>query len=216
MSHPRAVQPNMGRSMGGGSLYHNSPQAPSSGRPYSSHAQPQGGPSNASSHANHHLPGLNNNPAAPGSGPSAHASGNGIGGGPNQPTISQTVALILQLGAERNMQASQMLGLGGSKSGNLTTPILARLDKEVESVWVHAGRVAEAIGDWSRALSSYETALRHSPYNIEALASTGNILRQQEKFVEASEYFTRFLHLNDTAGEVWGALGRSSYCSERQ
>ena len=104
-----------------------------------------------------------------------------------------------------------MLGLGGSKSGNLTTPILARLDKEVESVWVHAGRVAEAIGDWSRALSSYETALRHSPYNIEALASTGNILRQQEKFVEASEYFTRFLHLNDTAGEVWGALGRSSH-----
>lgn len=69
------------------------------------------------------------------------------------------------------------------------------------------GRTAEAVGNMNKALASYETALRHSPYNAEALTQTASILRQQEKFPEAIEYFTRVVALNETAGDVWGALG---------
>jgi glucose repression mediator protein len=148
---------------------------------------------------------------------------NGHGGHPSQPhaplapqpvgfqglpsSLPQTVALLIQLGAERNMQASQMQGLTNRKNSGFLAPTLAKLDKETELCWVQAGRVAETLGDSARALSSYETALRHSPFNIEALTQTANILRQQEKFVEAAEYFTRIIHLNEEAGEVWGALG---------
>jgi tetratricopeptide (TPR) repeat protein len=136
-----------------------------------------------------------------------HASS--INGGPLPTSLPQTVQHLINLGAERNMQASQMQGLMGHNRKNtaFTTPALKQLDKETEACWVSAGRLAETLGDWVRALSSYETALRHSPVNIEALTQTANILRQQEKFVEAAEYFTRVIHLNEEAGEVWGALG---------
>lgn len=130
---------------------------------------------------------------------------------PNEQTVQQ----ILALGAERNMQASQMMPTIASASGSrhsntapsLVSPTLKILDKAIEETWVAAGRAAEVIGDWRRALSAYETALRRSPFNTEALTQTANILRQQEKFVEAAEYFTRVVHLVETAGEVWGALG---------
>lgn len=126
-------------------------------------------------------------------------------------SLLQTVQHLIQLGAERNMQASQMQGLAGvnlAKHGTtFMSTTLAKLDKETEYCWVDAGRLAEAVEDWARALSPYETALRHNPFNVDALTQTANILRQQEKFVEAAEYFTRVIHLEEEAGEIWGALG---------
>jgi len=67
--------------------------------------------------------------------------------------------------------------------------------------------LAETLGDWQRALNSYEAALRIQPHNVDALTQTANILRQQERFLEAAEYFTRVVALREEAGEVWGALG---------
>lgn len=72
---------------------------------------------------------------------------------------------------------------------------------------LRTGRTAESMGNWSRALASYETALRHSPHNVDALTQTASIFRQQERFIEAIDYFTRVVALNDRNGDVWGYLG---------
>ena len=124
--------------------------APASTRgPYSSSVQtangsaaqrpPMTGPAHASSQQRNNsvpppLMGANLGLAVepPGLGPSA-AHG-------NPSPMSPAVQLILQMGAERNVQASQMLSLTGhGREGGFNTPTLAKLSHETEKCWVAAG-----------------------------------------------------------------------------
>lgn len=65
------------------------------------------------------------------------------------------------------------------------------------------------MNDPDRALSAYESALRHNPYSTSAFKQIGSLLRNKEQFKKAAEYYQRFLNINQNDGEVWCALG---YC----
>ncbi|PIA13454.1 TPR-like protein [Coemansia reversa NRRL 1564] len=58
-----------------------------------------------------------------------------------------------------------------------------------------------------RALSAYENALSKNPYSAAALTQTANIYRGREDFEKAVEYFQRAVNINNSNGEVWGAIG---------
>ncbi|KAG5437521.1 hypothetical protein PCANB_000949 [Pneumocystis canis] len=90
---------------------------------------------------------------------------------------------------------------------NNSRSALQRLANINEETWLHIGRLAEQMGEYDRALSSYESALRHNPYNIPAMLQIAALLRANEQFSRAAEYFQSVLNLDQTNGEVWSALG---------
>ncbi|RUS19173.1 hypothetical protein BC937DRAFT_87888 [Endogone sp. FLAS-F59071] len=63
------------------------------------------------------------------------------------------------------------------------------------------------MSDFDRAMSCYESALRHNPYSIPALTQIAALFRIREQFARAVEYFKRILQIQDNNGEIWGALG---------
>lgn len=63
------------------------------------------------------------------------------------------------------------------------------------------------MGDLDRAISAYETALRHNPYSVRAMNAISMILRTKEKYAQAAEYLNNILQLDNTNGEIWGSLG---------
>ncbi|KAI8321277.1 TPR-like protein, partial [Martensiomyces pterosporus] len=58
-----------------------------------------------------------------------------------------------------------------------------------------------------RALTAYDSALRHNPYSQAALTQIANIYRSREEFEKAVEYFQRIVNIDNTNGEIWGAIG---------
>ncbi|KAJ3334870.1 hypothetical protein HDU91_002483 [Kappamyces sp. JEL0680] len=70
-----------------------------------------------------------------------------------------------------------------------------------------AGQVSENMNDFDRAVSAYENALRHNPYAEQTLTLAATLCRSLEKYGKAAEYFQRILKLNESNGEIWGALG---------
>ncbi|KEI42624.1 uncharacterized protein L969DRAFT_163465 [Mixia osmundae IAM 14324] len=140
--------------------------------------------------------------------------------------FNSAVAQILQLGADRNAAAAASHqrftgrlapinerrlsdrppspGLPGQSRPN---PTLLKLDRETEACWMQVARLSDTLGNWQRAIAGFETALRHNPFNREALTQMARILRQQEEYVQAAELLTRALHLNENEGDDWGALG---------
>lgn len=77
----------------------------------------------------------------------------------------------------------------------------------------YIGATAESLGDRSRALTSYESALRHNSCSILALTQVANIYRSREEFAKAAEYFGRVVGIAPESGDVWGALGQFYECS---
>ncbi|RUP15234.1 hypothetical protein BC936DRAFT_139618 [Jimgerdemannia flammicorona] len=69
------------------------------------------------------------------------------------------------------------------------------------------GNLAELMMDFDRAMSCYESALRHNPYSIPALTQIASLFRIREQFARAVDYFKRILHIQDNNGDIWGALG---------
>jgi len=63
------------------------------------------------------------------------------------------------------------------------------------------------MGDLDRAMSAYESALRHNPYSIPAMNSISCILRTKEQFSKAVEYLQSILNLDNSNGDIWGSLG---------
>ncbi|KAG5461559.1 MAG: hypothetical protein BJ554DRAFT_6225, partial [Olpidium bornovanus] len=61
--------------------------------------------------------------------------------------------------------------------------------------------------DHNLALRAYESALRHNPHSIPALSQLAALCRTTERFDKAVEYFNRLLNVDNTKGEIWGALG---------
>lgn len=63
------------------------------------------------------------------------------------------------------------------------------------------------MGDLERAVASYESALRHNAYSVQALSHIAAICRSKEEFKKAAEYFGRVVGIAPESGDVWGALG---------
>lgn len=93
-------------------------------------------------------------------------------------------------------------------------------------VWTRyiVGNLAELMSDWERAMASYEYALRHNPYSINALSHIASLCRGREQFAkvciilfifslcthsigQAVDYFKRILAIQENNGETWSALG---------
>ncbi|PWN53606.1 hypothetical protein IE53DRAFT_136811 [Violaceomyces palustris] len=70
-----------------------------------------------------------------------------------------------------------------------------------------SGSAAEAMEDFDRALSAYESALRHNPYSVPAMSAIAGVHRTMDHFERAVEYFQRVLNIVPENGETWGAMG---------
>lgn len=70
-----------------------------------------------------------------------------------------------------------------------------------------AGSLTELMGDLDGAMNSYEQALRHNQWSIQAMNAISCILRTKEQFPKAIEYLENILKLDPTNGETWGSLG---------
>lgn len=74
-----------------------------------------------------------------------------------------------------------------------------------------SGAVAEQMNDQERALSAFESALRHNPTSVLALNAVATIARSQDNYDKAIDYFQRILNIKQDNGEVWGSMGGFSY-----
>ncbi|GJJ70268.1 general transcriptional corepressor CYC8 [Entomortierella parvispora] len=95
---------------------------------------------------------------------------------------------------------------GGGPAPVVTSPA-QRLDAIDEQVWLQLGSLAESMGEFDRAMASYESALRHNHYSVSALNLIAELYRSRENFPKAAEYFQRILAIDNASGEVWGSLG---------
>lgn len=102
-------------------------------------------------------------------------------------------------------ETSGTLSAPGTLGGTRTA--LQRLASVNEETWLLIGRLAEQMNEQERALSSYECALRHNPYSIPAMTQIAGILRANEQFQRAAEYFQSILNIDQTNGEIWSSLG---------
>ncbi|KAJ2388353.1 glucose repression mediator protein, partial [Coemansia sp. RSA 2559] len=82
-----------------------------------------------------------------------------------------------------------------------------KLSSMTEDVWMQIGSISEFMNEPDRALSAYDSALRHNPYSQTALTQIANIYRSREDFEKAVEYFQRIVNIDATNGETWGAIG---------
>ena len=66
------------------------------------------------------------------------------------------------------------------------TPIVTspaqRLDAIDEQVWLQLGSLAESMGEFDRAMASYESALRHNYHSVSALNLIAELYRSRENF----------------------------------
>ena len=86
-------------------------------------------------------------------------------------------------------------------------PILSKLSTANEQTWLSIGSTAEAMEDYTRALSAYDSALLHNPYSVPALSAMATMYRTLDHFDLAVECFQRVLNITPDNGEVWGAMG---------
>jgi len=62
--------------------------------------------------------------------------------------LPQTIALIMQQGGERNLQAAQMIGVAQGGRGPIanqiaSSPAMSNLARETELAWVQSGKTAD-------------------------------------------------------------------------
>lgn len=81
------------------------------------------------------------------------------------------------------------------------------LSETTSATWLAIGSLAESLGDLEKATSLYDTALRHSPNNPEALTRLANIYRLRDHFLKAAELYEQALNFNPENGDTWGLLG---------
>ncbi|CAG8468023.1 9077_t:CDS:10 [Diversispora eburnea] len=78
-----------------------------------------------------------------------------------------------------------------------------KLSQINEQAWLQM----ELMQEYDRAMSAYESALRHNAYSVQALSNIAALCRGREQFPRAVEYFQRILSIDQSNGEIWGALG---------
>lgn len=82
-----------------------------------------------------------------------------------------------------------------------------KLISQNEAIWIQIGSLAELQSDFERATKAYDCALRHNPYSFSALYKIATLCRGREQYDKAIDYFQRALNIDNTNGDVWGALG---------
>ncbi|RKP09624.1 hypothetical protein THASP1DRAFT_14038 [Thamnocephalis sphaerospora] len=82
-----------------------------------------------------------------------------------------------------------------------------RLAAMNEETWIRMGTLADQMQDHDRAMSCFESALRHNPYSVAALTKIGVLCKSKNQFQRAVEYFQRILNIDSNNGEIWGLLG---------
>ncbi|CAJ0745580.1 4336_t:CDS:10 [Entrophospora sp. SA101] len=92
-------------------------------------------------------------------------------------------------------------------SNNNSLPCIQKLNQLNESAWLAMGAAAELLQEYDRAMSAYESALRHNAYSITALQGIASLCRGREQFPRAIEYFQRILNIDARNGDIWGSLG---------
>lgn len=70
--------------------------------------------------------------------------------------------------------------------------------------------MSEILGNVDDALFAYEQALRANPNSIPAMNSISAILRTREDFLKAIDYLNNILKIDNSNGEAWGSLGKST------
>ncbi|WEJ94790.1 glucose repression mediator protein [Yamadazyma tenuis] len=81
------------------------------------------------------------------------------------------------------------------------------LSETTAATWLAIGSLAESLGDLEKALSSYDSALRHAPNSPDALIKLANIYRSKDVFFKAAELYEQALNYSPENGETWGLLG---------
>ncbi|KAK3837456.1 MAG: hypothetical protein J3R72DRAFT_387286, partial [Linnemannia gamsii] len=142
--------------------------------------------------------------AGPGPGPSAVVS-------QGQPPSGNNNSQINNNGSHSTPAAGTGPSGPQSAPGGGPAPIIPspaqRLDAIDEQVWLQIGSLAESMGEFDRAMNSYESALRHNYQSVNALNLIAELYRSRENFPKAAEYFQRILAIDNASGEVWGSLG---------
>ena len=86
------------------------------------------------------------------------------------------------------------------------------LQSENAETWLAIGKLAEIMGDFDRAVASYDASLRNNAYSIPTLRAIANLYRGREMFDKAVDYYNSILALNQHSGETWGSLGMFNIC----
>lgn len=73
------------------------------------------------------------------------------------------------------------------------------------------GSLSEILGNVDDALFAYEQALRANQNSIPAMNSISAILRTREDFPKAIDYLNNILKIDNSNGEAWGSLGKSTF-----
>jgi hypothetical protein len=186
MSHPhghtQAMNPGVPTTMGGGGGH----MTTSSGNNGGNGNAPPGGMPNSN---NIQM----NGPTVPGTpGPS---SGAGQPGSASAPPHSQTPQTSQQQSASSQQQQQQ------------PTTATQRLAAINEQTWIQLGAIADQMQDYDRAISCFESALRHNPYSVPALTKIGVLCKSRNQFQRAVEYFQRIINVDNNNGGIWGLLG---------
>eukprot|EP00297_Palpitomonas_bilix_P002499 CAMPEP_0113873170 /NCGR_PEP_ID=MMETSP0780_2-20120614/3620_1 /TAXON_ID=652834 /ORGANISM="Palpitomonas bilix" /LENGTH=805 /DNA_ID=CAMNT_0000858783 /DNA_START=108 /DNA_END=2525 /DNA_ORIENTATION=+ /assembly_acc=CAM_ASM_000599 len=85
--------------------------------------------------------------------------------------------------------------------------VLTKLNNSNEMTWLSIGRVFEGVKDYDKALSAFESVLKHNPANGRALVSIGVIVMGKERFADALGFFKKALQADVENGEIWAKLG---------
>lgn len=111
----------------------------------------------------------------PGPGPSA-----AVAQGPPPPTgINPSSKTSTPSGA--GPVGPQTAAPGAGQAPVIASPA-QRLDAIDEQVWLQIGSLAESMGEFDRAMNSYESALRHNYQSISALNLIAELYRSRENF----------------------------------
>ncbi|KAJ1798744.1 glucose repression mediator protein [Coemansia sp. RSA 2399] len=142
----------------------------------------------------------------PGLPPPPHLSG--IQQQPPMPPVSSSQQQKQQKQQQQAMPVSQP-PMHPQQPPQQQQPVTAaqKLSSMTEDVWMQIGSISEFMNEPDRALSAYDSALRHNPYSQTALTQIANIYRSREDFEKAVEYFQRIVNIDATNGETWGAIG---------
>nr|CAG8536660.1 4115_t:CDS:10 [Entrophospora candida] len=97
-------------------------------------------------------------------------------------------------------------------SNNNSLPCIQKLNQLNESAWLAMGAAAELLQEYDRAMSAYESALRHNAYSITALQGIASLCRGREQFPRLQKaygaYQQALYHLpNPKEPKLWYGIG---------
>lgn len=79
--------------------------------------------------------------------------------------------------------------------------------------YTHTGSFSELLRVPEDAMHAYQRARQANPNSIGAMNAIGMLLKAQEAFDKALEYFRAIVQLEQNNGEAWGNLGLLHVCS---